>query len=119
MNGFNIEEIETIINLGKDEKVNPDILGVIYSLGRDVENDEEYEYAFNQLLKIYENASDKVRAYVILAFSLLAVTYGKLKRKIVEPIIIREWYIAKGCNKMTIKDAVDDINNSLNWNLNL
>ena len=45
MNGFDIEEIETIINLGKDEMVNPDISGIIYSFGRDVENDEEYEYA--------------------------------------------------------------------------
>ena len=38
-------------------------------------------------MKIYENASDRVRAYVILAFSLLAITYGKLKKEIVEPII--------------------------------
>ena len=42
MNNFKTEEISAIIQRGRDESVNPEIFGVIYSLGRDAENDEEY-----------------------------------------------------------------------------
>lgn len=119
MNNFKVKEIEAILNAGKDEKINPDILGTVYSLGRDAENDEEYDYAFNMLLEIYENASDRVRVFVILAFSLLAVYHKRLDRKIVEPIIMREWHIADSINKSTIQNAVDDINYTLKWNLHL
>ena len=42
MNGFLKEKIEDIIN-STDTELTPNLAGVIFSLGRDAENEEEYE----------------------------------------------------------------------------
>lgn len=90
MNDFHVDEIGEFINRGKDEKQNPDIMDVIYSLGRDAQNEEEYDYAFRTLLEILDGGMDRVRAYCILGFSLQAVFCSRLDRDIVEPIILAE-----------------------------
>lgn len=40
------------------------------------ENEEEYDYAFRTLLEILDGGTDRVRAYCILGFSLLAVYHS-------------------------------------------
>lgn len=117
MNNFKTEEISAIIQRGRDESVNPEIFGVIYSLGRDAENDEEYIYSFQTLLDILDGGTDRVRACCILGFSLLAVFHGKLDKNIIAPICKRERETAAGANLSTINSAIDDINLVLHWDL--
>ena len=92
-------------------------MGVIYSLGRDAETDEEYVYSFQTLLDILDGGTDRVRAYCILGFSLLAVFHGKLDKNIIAPVCLRERERASGTNLRTIEDAIADINMILHWNL--
>ncbi|MDO4155575.1 MAG: hypothetical protein Q4D37_02205 [Oscillospiraceae bacterium] len=119
MNAFQIDKIASILKMGNNEKSNPEILSVIYSLGRDAANMEEYHFAFESLLSIYKGATDNVRAYVILSYSLLAVSFKTLDRATVEPMILHEWNTANEKNKAIIQDAVEDINHILHWQLSL
>lgn len=119
MNAFQIDKIASILKMGNNEKFNPEILSVIYSLGRDAANMEEYHFALESLLSIYKGATDSVRTYVILACSLLAVSFKTLDRATVEPMILHEWNTANEKNKAIIQDAVEDINHILHWQLSL
>ena len=120
MNNFKMTEIEQFFNApdyDDDNLINSEFFGVIYSLGRDAENDEEYRYALNLLLSLCDRKSQRVRTRAIIAISLLAIKHKRLERERVEPIIIREWEIADDENKATIRDAIDDINNAMKWNM--
>ena len=117
MNNFNQEKIKLIIETGKNELNNPEILSVIYSLGRDITNEEEYNYAIDILLFLYNNSTEKIKANIILAFSLIAINYQKLDREKIEKLIIKEYSIAKDENKEIISNAIDDINFALKWDI--
>ena len=120
MNNFRVEEIEQVITSVPDEEITSELISVIFCLGRDAENEEEYDYAFSKLLELYERKNATVKAQVIQAFSLLAVLKQDIKtldRAIVEPLILSANLSAAGINKSTIQDAIDDINHSLNWNI--
>lgn len=117
MNNFNQEKIKLIIEKGKNELNNPEILSVIYSLGRDITNEEEYNYAIDILLFLYNNSTEKIKANIILAFSLIAINYQKLDREKIEKLIIKEYSIAKDENKEIISNAIDDINFALKWDI--
>ena len=117
MNNFNQEKIKLIIEKGKNELNNPEILSVIYSLGRDITNEEEYNYAIDILLFLYNNSTEKIKANIILAFSLIAINYQKLDREKIEKLIIKEYSIAKDENKEIISNAIDDINVALKWDI--
>lgn len=119
MNAFQTDKIASIIKMGNNEQTNPEILSVIYSLGRDAANMEECHFAFQTLLSIYKEATENVRAYVILACSLLAISFKTLDRATVEPMILYEWNTANKKNKTIIQNAVEDINHVLNWQLSL
>ena len=120
MSGFDQETIETIIKISEnkqDDEIQHDIYGVIYSLGRDAENIEEFQYAYDKLLKLCKHMNPHVRAYSILALSLLAGN-RIVKKETVVPIIMEEWKNNKEY-RGTIKDAVDDLNERLKWDINL
>ena len=120
MNSFLVKEIEQVITAVPNEEITPELSSVIYCLGRDAENEEEYDYAFSKLIELYERKNETVKAQVIQAFSLLAVLKQDIKtldRAIVEPLILSANLSAAGINKSTIQDAIDDINHSLNWNI--
>ena len=120
MNNFRVEEIDQVITSVPDEEITSELISVIFCLGRDAENEEEYDYAFSKLLELYERKNATVKAQVIQAFSLLAVLKQDIKtldRAIVEPLILSANSSAVGINKSTIQDAIDDINHSLNWNI--
>ena len=120
MNNFRVEEIDQVITSVTDDAITPELISVIFCLGRDAENEEEYDYAFSKLLELYERKNATVKAQVIQAFSLLAVLKQDIKtldRAIVEPLILSANSSAVGTNKSTIQDAIDDINHSLNWNI--
>lgn len=119
MNMFHTQKIERIVSTASGEEMSPHLSEVIYSLGRDAENDEEYEYAFQLLTSLSTHRSVFIVSMVILAYSLLALYHKRLDRKIVEPIIKKAWKRAEGNEKNRIQDAVDDINNILKWHLKL
>ena len=120
MNNFLVSEIEQIVKSAADKESNPALFSVIYCLGRDAETEEEYDYAFSKLLKLYEMGDDAVKARVIQAFALLAVLKQDIKildRSAVEPLILCACSCATGANKEIIQDAIDDINYILRWKL--
>lgn len=117
VNNFNRKEIEKIIASAGSEQVPPELAGVIYSLGRDAENDEEYEYSFRLLTGLFLHKSAYVKSMVILGYSLLALYHEKLNRKITEPLIREAWAATGGDDKIRVKDAADDINRILKWNI--
>ena len=91
MNNFRVEEIDQVITSVPDDAITPNLSSVIFCLGRDAENEEEYDYAFSKLLELYERKNATVKAQVIQAFSLLAVLKQDIKtldRAIVEPLIL-------------------------------
>lgn len=122
MNNFDKEKIEQIINLSDSESDNDipqELYGVIYSLGRDAENEEEFDYALDLLLRLCERKNARVRSQAILGISLLSLNAEfnrKLNRATIEPIIIREWKNAVGDDiRGAIAVAADDINLALGW----
>ena len=120
MNNFLVEEIERIIKATPNNEATIELSSVIFCLGRDAENEEEYDYAFSKLLELYKRDSETVKAWVIQAFSLLAVLKGdikKLDRTIVEPLILTAYSRSVGSDRAIIRDAIDDINHSLNWKI--
>ena len=119
---FFTDEIEQVINSVPDTEITPELSAVIYSLGRDAENKEDFEYAFGKLLELFERENETVKAQVIQALSMMAVLkkeIKKLDKKVVEPMILRAVFCADERNKAIIQDAVDDINYSLKWKLKL
>ncbi len=121
MNEFNTQEIERILGFSDteaDEGIPQEIFGVIYSLGRDAENGEEAEYAYQHLLSLCDGKNAGVRAYAILGLSLL-VTKRRPDREILEPIIKREWKKRTNKTAGTLRDAVDDFSYFLGWNIQL
>lgn len=121
MNGFYMEEIENILNYPpdlEDSQIPKEVFDVIYSLGRDAENEEEYVYAYGILLELCKRKSRHVRAYSILAMSLMARS-GVLQREDLVPIIENEWNgnDMNEWSRNTIRSAVDDFNLFLGWNV--
>jgi len=121
VNNFKTVEIEQIINApdyADDSFISSELFGVIYSLGRDAENEEEYQYALNLLLSLCDRKAPRVRAYAILGLGLIAMNHGYLlERERIESIIKNEYEAANEENKSTIRDAIGDINYALKWNM--
>ena len=120
MNNFLVEDIERVITTVPDSETSKELSSVIFCLGRDAENEEEYDYAFSKLLELYKRDNETVKAWVIEAFSLLAVLkrdIKKLDRSIVEPLIRTAYSQSTGSDRAMIQDAIDDINQSLDWDL--
>jgi len=121
MNGFKTQEIERILgfpDIETDEGIPKEIFGVIYSLGRDAENETEAEYAYQHLLSLCHRKNAGVRAYAILGLSLSA-TKRRPDKEVLEPIIMKEWKMRTGKTAGTLRDAVDDLNYFLGWNIQL
>lgn len=118
MNNFNKEEIEKIIKLSKTETCK-ELYSVIYSLARDIENEEEFEYAYRELLRILEMDKRDVNSFVITAISMLALSEWKYKldEYEIENIIKKESSICDFENKSKIEEAVEDLNHLMNWNI--
>jgi hypothetical protein len=119
MNRFHTQEIERVVSEAQNGPIPEELSGIIYSLGRDAENDEEYDYAFHLLTTLSRHHSVSIVSMVIVAYSLLALYHKRLDRAVVEPIIKKAWSSAKGSDKARIRDAVDDINYSLKWKLDI
>ena len=118
MNNFHTEEIERVISSTTDKGIAPELASVIFSLGRDAENEEEYDFALSKLMELYERDSEDIKAQVIQALAMLAVLHKDIKalnRSVVEPLILK--VTANSKNKQIIFDAMRDINQSLGWNL--
>ena len=79
MNNFCINEINSIMNSTTDKELTSEIASVIFSLGRDAENEEEYDFALSKLMEIYERDNEDIKAQVIQAFAMLAVLKKDIK----------------------------------------
>lgn len=117
MNRFHTQEIERVVSEAQNGPIPEELSGIIYSLGRDAENDEEYDYAFHLLTSLSTHHSIFIVSMVIVAYSLLAMYHKRLDRAVVEPIIRKAWITAQGSDKARIADAVSDINHALKWKL--
>lgn len=116
MNNFETDTIEKIIAEYNDSKNIEKLCGVIFSLGRDAENDEEYDYALKKLVQLSEIDNPAVLSNIILAFSMLALYHKRLDRTITEPIIKKAVKLAESPDdKVRISDAVSDIKRFLGW----
>lgn len=115
--GFDTGKMEPVISAAIHGDLLPQLPGIIYSLGRDAQTPEEYDYAFRHLVALSASPSSYVHSMVILAFSLLAVFHGRLERQVVEPIIYQAWSKAQGMELQRIQEAVEDINERLDWGL--
>ena len=115
MNNFHVEEIEHIISSTTDTEFSPELASVIFSLGRDAENEEEYDYAFEKLTKLFRRGNEDVRAQVIQAFGIMAVLKKDIKpfdKDYVMTLIQEALKTASKENQGIIMDAIDDINRS-------
>lgn len=122
MNNFHTDQIAEILNYpdpAHDDEIPQQVFDVIYSLGRDAENEEEFLYAYNLLLELCKRKSHRVCAYAILGLSLLALNQesGLLNRDEIVPIIMRELPENKGLAQSWILDAIDDFNQLLHWKI--
>ena len=52
VNNFLVEDIERVITTVPDNETSIELSSVIFCLGRDAENEEEYDYAFSKGLMI-------------------------------------------------------------------
>ena len=120
MNNFFINEISGVMASTIDKGLTPELASVIFSLGRDAEFEEEYDFALSKLMELYERDNEDVKAQVIQAFAMLAVLKKDIKmldRSVIEPLILKAAATASDKNKYIIFDAIEDINHSLGWNL--
>ncbi len=74
------------------------------------------EFAQELCLKLADNDCSAVRANAILGLAYIAIKHKWLDKRIVKPYIIRELRTNDGFN-WRIVDAVEDINDSLGWQL--
>lgn len=122
MNHFKVSEIEQIMNRSKccsnDRDITKEIYDVIYSLGRDAENAEEYRYSYHLLTQLCEHCNPHVRAYAILGLALLRAEEGLFDRNKIQQILVREWNDNVDY-KSTILDAAEDFHNRFGWNIEL
>lgn len=126
MNSFDEERIKQVLNAPDsefDNEISQELCGVIYSLGRDACNEEEFDYALNILLNLCERKNACVKSQAILGISLLSLNTEfnrKLDRAIIEPIILREYQNARLPDiRGRISDAAEDLNFALGWNIAL
>lgn len=84
MNGFYTEHIAKTLEFpDAEERPGQEVFNVIFSLGRDADNREEAEYAYDLLISLTEKKSADVRAYALAALAVMAVLKdGKMLRNI-------------------------------------
>ena len=75
-----------------------------------------WKYAQDICIKLTEYSEPSVRANAILGLSYIARNSKKLEKHIVKPIILRELKENKEF-EWRIKDAIEDINLFMGWNI--
>ena len=98
MKNFKLNEIESVIKSTPDDAFTKELSSVKFSLGRDAENEEEYDYALSMLFLIFNRDNESVKAEVIQAFSLISILKKEIKNldvKIIEPLVHIAWSNAK------------------------
>lgn len=103
------EDIERIIN---DENLD-ELRRLPLSVGQYHLN---WKIAQDICAKLCEHTDPWVRANAVLGFAYIARTKGKLEKHIVKPLILKELRENKEV-QWRIKDAIDDIDIFLKWNL--
>lgn len=118
VNGFHAADIDSILG-GSYSQEPPEqaVFDVIYCLGRDAGNETEFHYAHSHLLKLTAHPNRDVRAYSVLALSMLAFHWPVDKDKVI-PIILEEWSAASEQRKGWLITAAEDLQ-FLGWDISL
>lgn len=118
VNGFSTAQIDLILEHSyRQEQPEQAVFNVICCLGRDAENETEFHYARSHLLRLLEHPNADIRAYSILALSVMAFHWPLDQDRII-PKILLEWSAAYGSRKGWIINAVEDLQ-LLGWNIQL
>ena len=75
-----------------------------------------WKYAQDTCVKLSEHSDPRVRANAILGLAYVARTHKKLEKHIVKPVILRALKNDKEY-EWRVKDAIEDINLFMNWDL--
>lgn len=76
----------------------------------------DWKFAQNVCVKLCDHVEPGIRANAVLGFAYIARTKRKLEKHIVKPFILRELRNNEDY-KWRIKDAIDDINLFMKWNI--
>ena len=118
VNCFSTTEIDLILERSYNrESPEQAVFNVIYCLGRDAENETEFHYAYSSLLKLLEHPNRDIRAYSILALSMLAFHWPLDQDRII-PQIAEEWAAASEQRKGWLITAAEDLQ-LLGWDIPL
>lgn len=119
MNGFYTEHIARTLQFpDEEERPEQEVFNVIFSLGRDAENREEVEYAYNLLISLTEKKCQDVRVYALMALSIMALLKEPdmlkniFEKKKVRSLIKKELALCESneWGKGTLEDALSDLN---------
>ena len=119
--GFLKEDIAAILafpDLGDNSHVPKAVFDVIYSLGRDAEDEEEAKYAYEQLIALCKRSSPHVRGYSLLSLGLLSQRWHKIMTDDydeVAAILLRELETGDAWELGQIEAARADFRQFLGW----
>ena len=109
LNDFSLEEIKEIIERNNIEE----LIVLPLSVG---ENFPDWKNAQDVCSRLSRHEDPRVRANAVLGFAYIARTKGKIEKHIVKPIVLKE--LRENMEyEWRIKDAIDDINLFMKWNL--
>ncbi|MBP2656466.1 MAG: hypothetical protein H6Q73_4035 [Firmicutes bacterium] len=102
-------EIERIMSDGSIEE----LIILPLTIG---ENHTQWKFAQDLCIKLSEHPDSRVKANAILGLAYVARTKGKLEKHIIKPILLKALREEKEY-KWRIKDALEDINLFMGWNI--
>jgi hypothetical protein len=80
------------------------------------QNGMDWHYAQDICLKLAESPDEGVRANACLGLAYIARTKGKLEKRFVKPVLLRELRQQTEL-QWRVVDAIEDINYFMGWNL--
>ena len=103
------EEIQEVFKDGSKK----DLMMLSLGVG---ESYPDWKYAQDVCVQLSESKDADIRANACLGFAYIARTKGAIDKDIVVPILLRELQ-SQVKNKQLVKDAIEDLNYRLGWNL--
>ncbi len=119
--GFLKDDIAAILDfpdLADNSHVPKAVFDVIYSLGRDAENEEEAQYAYEQLIALCKRSSPHVRGYSVMSLGLLSQRWHKVMQDDydeVAAILLRELETGDAWELGQLEAARADFRQFLGW----
>jgi hypothetical protein len=80
-------------------------------------HDPDWNYAQDLCIQLYEHPNKTVRGNAVLGLVMIAKSRGILNRAAIEPILLRSLKDPESEVRMRAEDAIQEINETLNWNI--